>query len=113
MAESMIPNDDNKIEPEKGELPEQPGAGSSMNQPESEPLEHPRRKKVRVKVRKKIRIKRKPSAKKMLRKVAERAFWTIIIVGFIASLIIMIVELDIRDEKFKQQRKKTYPVKNH
>ena len=65
----------------------------------------PRRKKVRIKVRKKIRIKKKPSAKKLIRKIAERVFWTVIIVGFITSLIIMVVQLDVRDEKYKQKRK--------
>ena len=69
------------------------------------------RQRVRVKVRKKIRIKQKPSTKKMVRKLVERAFWVIIVVGFVAALIIMIVELDVRDDKFKQQRSKGTPVK--
>lgn len=59
----------------------------------------------RIKVRKKIRIRKKPSVKKKLRKFAEKAFWVVIVVGFIAALIVMIVELDIRDEKFKQKKK--------
>lgn len=63
------------------------------------------RKRKRIKVRKRIRIKKKPSAKKQFKKVAERVFWALIIIGFIASLIVMIVQLDIKDEKYKQKRK--------
>ncbi len=103
----MIPDEENKLNPDKPDVPGE--AGIEPAQGESDPI---RRKRVRVKVRKKIRIKKKPSAKKMIRKIAERAFWTIIIVGFVASLIIMIVQLDIRDEKFKQQRRKSNPTKN-
>lgn len=69
------------------------------------PSAHPARKRVRVRVKKRIRIKKKPSSKKKLKKFGERALWTLIIAGFIASLIVMIVELDIRDERYKQKRK--------
>ena len=71
------------------------------------------RKRRRIKVRKRIRIKKKPSAKKKFRKIAERVFWTLIIVGFIASLIVMIVQLDIKDEKFKQRKSKPTPTKSY
>ena len=101
----MLPDDESVNLPGNGDTPETVGNGSQENGTTQ------RRKKVRVKVRKKIRIKKKPSTKKMFRKMAERAFWTIIIVGFIASLIIMIVQLDIKDEKFKQQRRKATPTK--
>ena len=92
----MLPDDENESPDGNGDLPEEEQVGTSENG-----IEPVKRKRVRVKIRKKIRIKKKPSTKKMLRKMAERAFWTIIIVGFIASLIIMIVQLDIRDERFK------------
>lgn len=59
----------------------------------------------RIKVRKKIRVRKKPSVKKKLRTFAEKAFWVVIVVGFIAALIVMVVELDIKDEKFKQSKK--------
>lgn len=98
----MLPDENENPEREE-KIPE------SENAELSESADHPRRRRVKVKIRKKIRIKQKPSAKKLISKIAERAFWVIIIVGFIASLIIMIVELDVRDEKFKQQRKKTAP----
>ncbi len=63
-----------------------------------------RRHKKRIRIRKRIRIKKKPSAKKKVRKIAERAFWVLIIIGFITSLIVMIVQLDIKDDKLKKQR---------
>jgi hypothetical protein len=63
-----------------------------------------KRRKKRIRIRKRIRIKKKPSAKKKVRKIAEKAFWVLIIIGFITSLIVMIVQLDIKDDKFKKQR---------
>ena len=103
----MLP-DEESIKPSgNGDLPKTEGNGSDSNT--TEPV---KRRRVRVKIRKKIRIKKKPSAKKMFRKIAERAFWTIIILGFVTSLIIMIIELDIRDAQVKKQRQKANPVKN-
>lgn len=59
----------------------------------------------RIKVRKRLRVRQKPSIKKKLKKFAEKAFWVVIVAGFITALVIMIIELDIRDEKFKQKKK--------
>ena len=72
---------------------------------------HPNRVRKKIRVRKRIRIRKKPSAKKKLKKYGERLFWFLIIGGFIAALIVMIVELDIRDEKFKKTKKKSAPVR--
>jgi len=58
----------------------------------------------RIKIRKKIRVRKKPSVKKKLKKFGEKAFWVVIVAGFIAALIVMIVQLDIKDEKFKQSK---------
>lgn len=66
-----------------------------------------KRHKKRIRIRKRIRIKKKPSAKKKVRKIAERAFWVLIIIGFITSLIVMIVQLDIKDDRYKKQKIKT------
>ena len=101
----MLPDEKNNLSANQ-EIP-----GGERIEPIEENSDQPKRRKVRVKVRKKIRIKQKPSAKKLIRKIAERTFWFIIIAGFIASLIIMIVELDVRDEKFKQQKRKVSPTK--
>ena len=73
----------------------------------------PGRKRRRIKIRKRIRIKKKPSAKKKFSKVAERVFWTLIIIGFVVSLIVMIVQLDIKDEKYKQKRSKPTPARGY
>ena len=73
----------------------------------------PGRKRRRIKIRKRIRIKKKPSAKKKFSKVAERVFWTLIIIGFVVSLIVMIVQLDIKDEKYKQKRSKPAPIRGY
>lgn len=72
---------------------------------------HPDRVKKRIRVRKRIRIRKKPSAKKKIKKYAERIFWFLVIGGFIAALIVMIVELDIRDEKLKKKKKKAIPTR--
>jgi len=61
----------------------------------------------RIKVRKKFRIRKKPSIKKKLRKMAEKTFWVLLVIGFVAALVVMIIELDIRDEKFKAKKKVT------
>ena len=92
--------------PDENELPDEANDNAS-----EENTGGNRRRRVRVKVRKKIRIKQKPSNKKVARKVAERAFWVVIVVGFIASLIIMIIELDVRDERLKQQKRRANTVK--
>ena len=101
----MLPDDPNNL-PADSEVP----SGEDAESVESK-TDQPKRRRMRVKIRKKIRIKQKPSAKKLIRKIAERSFWVIIIVGFLASLIIMIIQLDVRDEKFKQQLKKGTPNK--
>ncbi|MFM7078833.1 MAG: hypothetical protein ACKOYC_03470 [Bacteroidota bacterium] len=63
----------------------------------------------RIKVRKKVRIRKKTDPKKKLRKMLERTFWIALVVGFIAALIIMFAELDIKDPKQKKLQQKTTP----
>jgi hypothetical protein len=58
----------------------------------------------KIRVRKRIRIRKKPSSKKKIKKYAERAFWILLIAGFITALIIMVIELDIRDDRLKKAR---------
>jgi hypothetical protein len=60
----------------------------------------------KIRVRKRIRIRKKPSAKKKLKKYAERAFWVLVVVGFITALIILVMELDIRDDRYKKAKPK-------
>ena len=97
------------ISDEDKNLPEKRPSVNEGSVPETS--EPPKRRRMRVKIRKKIRIKQKPSGKKAFRKAAERAFWIVIILGFVASLIIMVMELDVKDERFKQQQRKKMPAK--
>ena len=63
----------------------------------------------RIKVRKKVRIRKKSDPKKKLRKIIERVFWVALVLGFVAALIIMFAELDIKDPKQKKIQQKTTP----
>ena len=67
---------------------------------------HPNRVRRRIKVRKRVRIKKKPSSKKKFKKIGEKLFWIGLVIAFIVSLIIMIVQLDISDKKFRNSGKR-------
>jgi hypothetical protein len=84
-----------------------PGNGglSEVNSETGDQQTHGKRRRRRIKIRKRIRIKKKPSTKKKVRKMAETFAWVAIVVGFIVTMIIMLRELDIKDEKFKQLQK--------
>ena len=62
-----------------------------------------RRKKYRYKIRK----KKKRSKKKRIRKLMEYLLWAVVIAAFIASLVILVKELDISDKKIKEKRRKS------
>jgi hypothetical protein len=81
------------------------GESSEVNSEAGDQQPHGKRRRRRIKIRKRIRIKKKPSTKKKVRKMAETFAWVAIVIGFIVTMIIMIRELDIKDEKFKQQQK--------
>lgn len=59
----------------------------------------------RVKVRKRIRVRKKKSSKRKIKKIFEYLLWFIVIAGFITTLVIMIKELEISDEKYKKKKK--------
>lgn len=87
MAEELLPNDaaqNNEHNP----------------QPEDGKHHHGRRRRVR----KRIRIKKKTNPGKKLKKVAEKILWAVIIIGFIATLIIMVRQLNVVDEKNKKTK---------
>lgn len=66
----------------------------------------------RRKVRKRIRIKKKSGPKRKIKKVIEKLIWIIIIGSFIATLVIMMKQLDIKDESLKKKKSTFYcPVK--
>ncbi|MFN5323760.1 MAG: hypothetical protein ACK5C5_02480 [Bacteroidota bacterium] len=71
--------------------------------------EHSGRVRKRIKVRKKVRIRKKSDPKKKIRKMLERLFWVVLVVGFLFALITMFVELDIKDPKQKKLQQKQVP----
>ena len=80
-------------------LPDNAEEGNEDNQqPESGGHRHGRRRRIR----KRIRIKKKANPKKKIKKLAEKIIWLVIILGFIASLFIMVRQLNLVDEKTKK-----------
>ncbi|MGR6087446.1 MAG: hypothetical protein ACU4F9_04690 [Arcticibacter sp.] len=63
----------------------------------------------RIKIRKKVRIRKKSDPKKKLKKMMERTFWILLVVGFVTAIVIFIVESDIRDPKQKKLQQKQLP----
>lgn len=94
MPEELLPGETGDDQQEKGSGN---GEGSGMQR-------------RRRRVRKRIRIKKKPSAKKKIKKIGERLLWIIFIAGFIITMIIMMKQLDVRDESAKSKRKKTSEI---
>lgn len=85
-------------------LPDQPAENNSDdNRQHHGSHRHTRR----TRVRKRIRIKKKSSPKRKIKKILERLLWLIVIAGFIATLVIMIKQLDIRDESVKKKKTKS------
>jgi cell division protein FtsL len=91
-------------------LPGNSEQGESGNSPEKKEEHHGRR---RRRVRKRIRIKKKSSSSKKIKKLAEKIIWTLIIIAFIVTLIFMVRELNVVDEKNKKTKStslKFFPV---
>jgi hypothetical protein len=82
-------------------LPEEGAENTEDNQQHEGGERHHRR---RRRVRRRIRIKKKSSPKKKIKKLAEKVIWAIIIIGFIATLVIMVRQLNIVDEKNKKTK---------
>lgn len=62
-----------------------------------------RRRRKRIKVRKRVRLKRKSNPKKKIRKVLEAIAWTLIIIAFISTLVILISELNLNEKNRKKR----------
>jgi hypothetical protein len=85
-------------------LPQEPDE-NNLNDDTQELKEHtPHRRRRRV--RKRIRIKKKPGIKKKAKKIGERILWIAIIIAFLFTLIILVKQLNIVDEK--NQKKKSF-----
>ncbi|MFM1744894.1 MAG: hypothetical protein RLZZ630_831 [Bacteroidota bacterium] len=71
---------------------------------ETEDQDHSRRRRrKRIKVRKRVRLKRKSNPKKKIRKILEIIAWTVIIIAFIATLVVLISELDFNEKNRKKR----------
>ena len=71
---------------------------------DSEELQHsPRRRRKRIKIRKRVRLKGKSSPKKKIRKILEIVAWTLIIIAFIVTLVVLITELDFNEKNRKKR----------
>lgn len=90
---------------EQHDHPDQNNSHEPSVTDETQPGSHgPKRVRRKIRVRKRIRIRKKPSAKKKIKKYAERAFWILLIAAFVTALIIMVIELDIRDDRLKKAK---------
>ncbi len=74
-----------------------------------EPLKQGRRRK-RIKVRKRIRVTKRVSSKKKASKTIETIAWVLIIAAFLLTLIILILQLDIKDRRVKESMGKGVSV---
>jgi len=86
------------------DLPEEEGTTSGHSDEQGE-HPHGKRRRRKIKIRKRIRMRKKPSPKKKVKKLAETIAWVAVVIGFIVTLIIMVRELDIKDERLKQSQK--------
>lgn len=65
------------------------------------------RKRRRIKVRRRIRIKKRTNPKKKAKKTMENIAWVVIVAAFLATLIILILQLDLNDKRTKKSMGKS------
>ena len=90
MAEELLPE------------PGEPDENNLIDEPQKVHEHSPHRRRRRV--RKRIRIKKKPSLKKKAKKIGEKLLWVVIIVAFLFTLVILIKQLNIADERNKKKK---------
>ena len=66
-----------------------------------------RKKRQKIKVRKKVKVKKKKSSRKY-KKLFEKIFWILVVGGFIATLVLLVRELDIFKDKRNLPRGKSF-----
>jgi hypothetical protein len=59
------------------------------------------RRRKKVKIRKRVKIKRKATPKKRVKKTFETFIWIIVVVAFITTLVILILQLDLNTKNKK------------
>ena len=65
------------------------------------------RKRKRIKVRRRIRIKKRTNPKKKAKKTMENIAWVVIVAAFLATLIILVLQLDLNDKRTKKSMGKS------
>ncbi len=100
MAEELLPDSEENTE----------NSTQPVNKPEDQigDLHEPSKHRRKRRVRKRIRIKKKPNKKKKIKKLAERIIWILFIAGFIYTIIELMKQLDIQDERSRKKKKGTY-----
>lgn len=86
-------------------LPDQPAGDNADNDGQEQSSAHPHKRRRRV--RKRIRIKKRTNPKRKIKKYLERLIWLVVIALFIATLVIMIKQLEIVDPDMKSKKKKS------
>jgi cell division septal protein FtsQ len=59
------------------------------------------RRRKKVKIRKRVKIKRKATPKKRVKKTFETLIWIIVVIAFITTLVILILQLDLNTKNKK------------
>lgn len=59
------------------------------------------RRRKKIKIRKRVKIKRKSSPKKRVKKTFETIIWVIVVAAFVATLVILILQLDLNTKNKK------------
>lgn len=60
-----------------------------------------RRRRKKIKIRKRVKIKRKASPKRRVKKTFETIIWVIVAAAFVATLVILILQLDLNTKSKK------------
>lgn len=91
---------------------EQPKPPENAEFSELESAEHRQRRRIKIKkrIKQRVRVKKKPSVKKRLKKLLGYLVWFIVIGGFLVTVLVLVKELDIKDENAKKQAPKKKQV---
>ncbi|MBL7928642.1 MAG: hypothetical protein JNL47_04070 [Bacteroidia bacterium] len=104
-------NESNRLPDEKSEFSEH----AEHSEMKSGEQGGKRRIKIKKRIKQRVRVKKKPSIKKRIRKILGYLAWLIVIGGFLVTVVILVKELDIKDENAKKQapkKKQVYRLPN-
>jgi hypothetical protein len=95
----MMPDDEIKKDQHPDQNPDLPDQES----PGEIPFFEKKGMRVKKRIKKRVRIKKKPGLKKRLKKILGYVAWTIVLAGFIITLVVMLRELEIKDEEVRKK----------